>query len=265
MASIRCPNCNFLNFANESACKRCRQPIGNAVPETVSAGYAGSNYSPSPAPAVFQKSPPQRQPQPQPQAQQLPQQQVQLPATSYYEPPPPNFYRDLGAEHPRPFIRNAPPNAPVTNDLIPPVCARCGGGRDLAMKSFKKDYTPPIAYIGVFGGILPLLILVLVLRKRHKMNGLFCSECWNRFKLYPLFSALFAFLSLGVLIGGIIVGIAFSKPGVMFFAFVAAVGIAIYGSYFSKKISPKFVKMNRERIFINIPNYGEVDFTHTAA
>ena len=257
MASIRCPNCNFLNFANESACKRCRQPIGNAVPETVSAGYAGGNYSPNPAPAAFQNAPPQRQQQPQPQVQ----------ATSYYEPPPPNFYRDLGAEHPRPFIRNAPPprpNAPVTNDLIPPVCARCGGSRDLEMKSFKKDYTPPIAYIGVLGGVLPLLILVLVLRKRHKMNGLFCPQCWNTFKLYPLFSALFAFLSLGVLIGGIILAIAFAKPGVIFFAFVAAVGFAIYGSYFSKKISPKFVKMNRERIFINIPNYGEVDFTHTA-
>jgi hypothetical protein len=245
MHSIRCANCNFLNFATEPACKRCRQPMGTAVPEAAASGYSTSNLQAvNTNPAAYQYS--------------QPPQQVQFP--SYYAPPPPNFYDEYGRVHPAP-----PAPAGYGANPVPPVCVKCGGSHDLSMQNFKKDYTPPIAYIGIFGGILPLLILVLVLRKRHKMNALFCTECWSRFKNHSVYSALLSFSCLGVLIGGIIAAIIAETAAVGLFAFLLAVGIAIFTKYFENKVSPKYVKMNRNRIFIKIPNYGEVDFTATTA
>jgi hypothetical protein len=249
MASIRCPNCNFLNFATEQSCKKCRQPIGAFVPEAAPAGYGTSNFQPAHTnPSAFQYSqPPQQAPQP---------------ATSYYTPPPPNFYDELRSGHPAPPVRNDYVRTFTVS--IPPVCVKCGGASDLSMQNFKKDYTPPIAYIGIFGGILPLLVLVLVLRKQHKLNGLFCPECWDKFKHYSLFSNLFGLSVLGLLFGGLIFAIAANNPYIGLFGFIAAVMIGIFGNYYSRKISPKFVKMNRKQIYIKIPNYGEIDFTHSA-
>ncbi len=247
MHSIRCANCNFLNFATEAACKRCRQPMGNAVAETVTNGYGTSNLQAvNTSPAAFQYS--QQQPQ-----------QVQFP--TYYEPPPPNFYDEHGQVHPGHPVRNGRGFSQA--EPVPPVCVKCGGSHDLSMQNFKKDYTPPIAYLGIFGGILPLLILVLVLRKRHKMNALFCPGCWDKFKHHAVYSGLLSFACLAVLLGGLITAVAAERPMLGLFAFLAAVGIAIYTKYLENKISPKYVKMNRKQVFIKIPNYGEIDFTQT--
>lgn len=259
MHSIRCANCNFLNFATEQACKRCRQPMGNFAPEPAVSGYGTGNMqaaNTSPAAHQYSQLPQQYSQPPQRYSQS---QQVQFP--TYHEPPPPNFYDEHGQVRQAAFRGGyASPANPV-----PPVCVKCGGGHDLAMQNFKKDYTPPIAYIGIFGGILPLLILVLVLRKRHKMNGLFCPECWGKFKHHSVYSALLSFACLGVLIGGILLAIIAERPMVGLFAFFLAVGIAIFTKIFEHKVSPKYVKTNRNQIYINIPNYGEIDFTHSAA
>jgi len=248
MASIRCPNCNFLNFATDPACKKCRQPIGNFAVETAAASAYGNGnlQTVNTGPAAFQYS--------------QPPQQVQFP--TYYAPPPPNFYDELGQVHAPPARNGAGFSANGT--MIPPVCVKCGGDkRDLSMRNFKKDYTPPIAYIGVFGGILPLLILILVLRKRHKVNALFCPECWDKFKHYSLYSNLFGFVCLGALIGGLVMAVIVQRPALGLFAFFVSIGVGIFGKYYENKISPKYVKTNRSQIYIKIPNYGEVDFTHT--
>lgn len=242
MASIRCPNCNLLNFDTAPECKRCKQPL--AAHEPAFAGYGTASAQTTGSVPQYSK-PPVR------------------PATTYFEPPPPNFFNELSQGQP------APAPAAYTHTItvsIPPVCVKCGGTHDLAMQKFKKDYTPPLAYFGfLLGGILPLLIVILVCRKIHKMNGLFCSECWNRYRPQSAVSTLTALGALAMMFAALIIGFASESAALGMFVFLAALGVAIWGNYYAKKVSPKYVKTNRKQIFINIPNYGEIDFTHSGA
>lgn len=247
MASTRCPNCNFLNFASEPACKKCRQPLGNNASEPAFAGYetAGVQMAGSAVTATqFSQQPPVRQS-----------------GSSYYNPPPPNFYDDLRSDHPAPTRNDYSRTVTIS---IPPVCVKCGSHDQLAMQKFKKDYTPPAAYLGFLAGPIPFLIILLIARKRHNLNGLFCGECWTGFRTFMPASTISALLVLGFLFGGIIMSFVLNTAFVGFLGVIAALGTGIYGSYYTKKISPKFVKTNRKQVYIDIPRYGEVDFTHSA-
>jgi hypothetical protein len=243
MASIRCPNCNLLNFDTAPECKKCRQPLGNsAAPEAAYAGFGtdGRYQTISSAPAV--SSAPS--------------------ASSYYEPPPPNYYNDLRGGHDAPVVNHGYTRTITIS--IPPVCVKCGDPNNVSMRKFKKDYTPPAAYLGILVGPIPLLIILLIARKRHKLNGLFCTECWSKFKNYGTISAFSALGVLGLIFGGIFFTFAFNKPLVSLFGVVTAIGLGIYSSYYLKKISPKFVNTNRQQVNISIPGYGECEFTNSA-
>jgi hypothetical protein len=259
MPSIRCANCNFLNFDTAASCKKCKEPLGIAAVSGVSTAanapnvYSGGNM------ASFQPQP--RQPQQQQLRATPPRRQ---PASSYHNPPPPNFYDDLRGEHPAASVKHDYSRTFTVS--IPPVCVKCGNDDGLTMKKFKNDYTPPLAYLGfLLGGVLPLLIVILICRKRHKMNGLFCAGCWNWFKVSGAISTLTALAALGVMFVAMVAGVITNSALTGIIIFLTALGIGIWGSYFAKKISPKYVKTNRKQIYIDIPNYGEVDFTASGA
>ncbi len=255
MASLRCPKCNLLNFDTAPECKRCRQPLGSglpgaapgiapeAAPEAAYAGFGTDGRYQTVGTAVQAPQPPAR------------------PASSYFEPPPPNFYNDLRGEHAAPVVNHGYTRTITIS--IPPVCVKCGDSNDLSMRKFKKDYTPPAAYLGILVGPIPLLIILLIARKRHKLNGLFCTECWSKFKHYGTISAFSALGVLGLIFGSIFFTFAFNKPAISFFGIIGALALGIYSSYYQKKISPKFVNTNRQQVNISIPGYGECDFTNS--
>src|ERR1044072_8438214 len=141
MASTRCPNCNFLNFDTAPQCKRCRGAL-NASPEAAYADISAGGRQPSARPVT----------------------PFARPKHTFNEPPPPNFYRELGADHPRPFITTARPvtadQAAAPADEIPFACVKCGGEQDLELQDFKKDYIPPAAYVAfMFNPIILLLVI----------------------------------------------------------------------------------------------------------
>jgi hypothetical protein len=242
MASIRCPNCNLLNFDTAPECKKCREPLGTSAPEAAYAGF-GANGAYHGAPQM---------------------EQAQQASSSYFEPPPPNYYNDLRGEHPTAKVGHGTGYHRTLTISIPPACVKCGSGHGVAMYDFKKDYTPPAAYFGFLLGPIPFLIILLIARKKHKMKGLFCGECWSAFRMYGTVSTLSALAGIAFLIGGLIVALSFSRPLVGLAGFILCVGIAIWGNVYGKKISPKFVKTSRQQIYIDIPGYGDTEFTHSA-
>jgi len=105
MASTRCPNCNFLNFDTAAECKKCKQPFGAIVPEAAYAGFGANGVYQTAGTIAPVTVPPSR------------------PATSFLEPPPPNFYDDLRSGHPAANVDN---NFSATVS-VPPACAKRSG------------------------------------------------------------------------------------------------------------------------------------------
>lgn len=58
---------------------------------------------------------------------------------------------------------------------LPHVCMRCGSPTDDWVKKDLSWY-PKWAWLGVLGGLLPLLILILVFTKRARLNAPLCSK-----------------------------------------------------------------------------------------
>ncbi|HEV7646500.1 MAG TPA: hypothetical protein VGO50_21375 [Pyrinomonadaceae bacterium] len=246
MASTRCPNCNFLNFDTAPQCKRCRGVL-NASPETAYAGIATSGVERS-ARAATSSAPSAR------------------PQHTFNEPPPPNFYRELGAAHPRPFITDAPPaaadrEAPVNE--IPFACVKCGIGQDLELQDFKKDYIPPAAYITVMFNPIILLIVILVTRKQHKVSALFCPKCWGKFKDYKTICFVTGGVAFAGLIGAIVAVANIENMILMISAWAIPIIIAIGGTAYAQRIAPVYGKITRHEVFIKVPDHGEVDFSNS--
>ncbi len=251
MASTRCPDCNFLNFDTAPQCKRCHGAL-NASPEAAYAGIkasgGGQQFARTAAPTG--PSAPSARPQ-----------------HTFNEPPPPNFYRELGAEHPRPFIKKAPletADQAAPADEIPFACVKCGISHDLELQDFKKDYVPPAAYIAVMFNPIILLIVILVTRKQHKISALFCPKCWDKFKDYRTIIIVASVTAFLAFIGAIAVAANVENMILMISAWAIPVIIAIGGVAYAQHIAPVYGKITRHKVFIKIPDHGEVDFSENS-
>ena len=159
-------------------------------------------------------------------------------------PPPPIFHESQTRSLPRQGLH----------------CVTCGGRQNISFQNFKKDYVPPIAYLGFFAGLLPLVILILVLRTRHKINVPFCAECWKNYRTAKILET---FSSLGFLIGliiSIIAGVAAESLVVFFLFFGVTIALYIWGAIYTKKVSPKIKQIDRRQIVIDAPIVGELCF-----
>lgn len=61
------------------------------------------------------------------------------------------------------------------NAVLPAACVCCGGTEGLVMKRKQLTWCPPVAYVGLLGGILPALILVAVLQKKVNITFGLCA------------------------------------------------------------------------------------------
>jgi hypothetical protein len=66
---------------------------------------------------------------------------------------------------------------------LPMVCPRCGSTNGKP-KLKKMTYVPPYAYVGLFAGVLPFVILALIVQKHGSYTYLQCSDgCTRRIGL----------------------------------------------------------------------------------
>jgi hypothetical protein len=170
----------------------------------------------------------------------------QIPA--YQKPPPPPVFDQNGnVSYPKEAVSNI-------------CCIKCGGREKIEAKSFKKDYTPPFCYLGLFIGVLPMAILVSIFRVRHKIEAPFCETCWKKFRMVSVYETL---STLGFFVGiviGIIAGFA-TGSGLAFFAvFLITIGVIVWGQIYKKQNSPKYNKIDRKHVIIGTPNMGEIIF-----
>jgi hypothetical protein len=139
-------------------------------------------------------------------------------------------------------------------------CIKCGGDEKVSVKGFKKDYTPPFCYLGLFIGLLPMAILVSIFRVRHKIEAPFCEICWKRFRMVAVYETL---STLGFFVGvvfGIVAGFATGSIWAFFVVFLATIGVIVWGQIYKKQNSPIYKTINRKQIIIGTPNMGEIIF-----
>jgi hypothetical protein len=173
-------------------------------------------------------------------------QQNQPRSYQYYQtPPPPTFDSDNQSE---------------TAQQPSLSCIKCGGKSDVYLQNFKKDYVPPVAYLGALGGILPAVILVLVLKVTHLLTAPFCGQCWTKFRKVSTIETLTNLGFFALFIGGMFAGFAFGSTFVFFVSFALSIGLVVWGQNFKKKNSPKYKKVNRKQVVIDDPTFGEVCF-----
>lgn len=72
---------------------------------------------------------------------------------------------------------------PVHGAVLPPICCKCGARHDLRGRTANLVWVNPLAYLGLLGGLFPMMILVLVLQKRATVTLPICAPCdqrWSR-------------------------------------------------------------------------------------
>lgn len=98
------------------------------------------------------------------------------------QPPWPSF----GYVHP-PRAEGAILDIPVNGAVLPPVCCKCGTQHGLRGRPTNLVWVNPLAYLGLLGGLFPMMILVVVLQKRAHVTLPICAACdlrWSRGVLY---------------------------------------------------------------------------------
>lgn len=195
MTSIRCKNCNLINFSTAMQCKKCKQPLNEY------SNFADENQYPT------------------------------------------DFEEDYQLPH----------SAQMS-------CIKCGSRNRVSLQNFKKDYIPPISYIGFFMGILPGLILVRLLKIKHYLSAPFCHGCWENFRKVSINEIMgFTGLFLGFF-AGIFALVVTESVLIMLLIFAAAFGLAVWSQLYKSKHSPNYKKVSRQEIIISDPRIGDISF-----
>ncbi|GEM_PF-3440497 len=221
MATVRCKNCNLVNFSTEPQCKRCKQPLieySNFVDQR--------QYQTS-----FEQSsnPPQYQNQP-------------SPFQPYQMPPPPNYYEDQ------------------SYGVMQMSCIKCGGRNRVTRQNFKKDYVPPYLYICFLIGFLPGAILIALLKIKHQLSAPFCGECWQNYSKISSKETMGVVGFLGCFFGGLFGLIAFESVFVMLVIFAVGIGLLVRGQMYKSKHSPKYKRITSREVIITDPVVGDISF-----
>lgn len=230
MPSIKCPQCGLVNFSTALQCKRC----GNQFSEL--------------SPIAEQR----------PYQTQMP--EVSVSPNQSFQPPQSQSFQSYQLPPPPPTFHNGQAEQSFNQPAMPLCCVKCAGRRGVEMQNFKKDYVPPVAYLGMLLGLLPTVILILILRVKHQLSAPFCGECWSKFRKVSIIenSTGIGFFVL-LIIGGILT-FSFNSGFPFFVCFAFSVGLLMWGQIYRKNHSPKFKKIDRKQVIIEDPTYGEVCF-----
>jgi len=119
--------------------------------------------------------------------------------------------------------------------ILPSRCIKCNGTDDVRMKRKQFTWSPPWVYLGLLGGILPLLILALVLQKKATVTYGMCATHRRKKLIVVLISlsglafSIMLFVAAAVLESGI--------PVV--FGILGLLGVLIYAAIAGPSLKPQ--------------------------
>lgn len=247
MSVKKCSACGLVNFAIMDNCQRCGCELNQLAPIAQERTYQQNTEIPAAKPV--QVPPPQSQVTgslPAQPAAQYSQPELTQQFQTYELPPPPPVFDGSQA----PDYRNANMAG----------CVKCGGRRNISIQQYKKDYVPPLVYLSILAGWLILIILILVLRKRHDISLPWCRTCWDKFKFAKAMETVTSLGCLILVFAGIGIGLAMGN--MMWFAVCLFVGLgaAIWGNVYHKQCAPKYKKIDRQQVIVAPFSGAEICF-----
>lgn len=280
MASLKCMNCGLVNFAGSVNCRRCETSLLNRVPPPgpplmnsapppqgfppqqgfanyppPPQGFAGYPPPPQPPQGGYMQYPPPPNyhampPQPPPQLT-APLYGAMPNAASYGAPPAPQAFVP---PPPMPFYGGPFVQAPgiwqdgavliTTRDrdvVLPDRCVKCNGPANGYRLRRKLSWHSPLLYLLIFAGWLVYVIVALVIRKTARVHVGLCEKHLTNRRI-ALYIAWFLFLA-GI--AAIVLAIANSSGGALFFGIMLLLAAAIYGNFaprviYASKIDDRF-------------------------
>lgn len=147
----------------------------------------------------------------------------------------------------------------MSQTVRPPYfCGKCGKSENLALSGQKFYYRTILGWIGLIFGLTYQFI--------WKVEMYFCADCRKALDRYALVSRWSIFLGLiGVLVFMYLAISSFPKfePALLFFGLsFVSIGLGFLGrAIFQNLGTPKVRKISRRILIVEIPSYGNYDFT----
>ncbi|MBX7169385.1 MAG: hypothetical protein K1X72_00420 [Pyrinomonadaceae bacterium] len=164
----------------------------------------------------------------------------------------------------------APPPPPIFDEqrkyqqFQPPKqrlhCIKCGRNQNVSFQTFTKKYVSPVATLGIFLGFLPFFLLRLLLTTKHEISTTFCELCWENFRNLESKTALIYFGGVMALIVSVTIAGIMNSFSPLIFGVIVFLPMMIWGFFYNRKYSPKFKKVNENRVTIVAPVGGEITF-----
>ena len=164
-------------------------------------------------------------------------------------PPPPVFHGD-------PTVREQ-----VSVPAQRPPCIKCGSRQNISVRNFVKFYNSPVAFLGIFLGLLPYILLKLLLRTKHDLTAPFCEPCWGKFRHLGTCNVLNTLLFFPLLIVGVVFAFAVDSEWVLLAAVLLPFLVLALGSFYLKTLEPKYKRVNSKEVVIDAPYVGEILYT----
>jgi hypothetical protein len=228
MPSIKCSQCNLVNYSTETHCKRCRNPLSDYAPFSEQRPYQ-TNFE-----QTYQTQPFQQQ--------QNAYQNQPAQYNNFQAPPSPAYYSNQ--YQPQQFMSSS--------------CIKCGERRNVSMHNFKKPYVPPLAYLALLIGLLPGMLIILLIKVRHQLQAPFCDGCWSKFNTVSMTETISALFFLFGVIAALFFGVGTESFVIFCVIFALACGVLILGNSYSRKHNLKYKKVNSRQVIVTDPLNGDV-------
>lgn len=143
-------------------------------------------------------------------------------------------------------------------------CVLCGSSEATARER-KFTYTPPWVYLGLLGGLLPLLILAVVGQKKARVWVPLCAGCLGRWRLGE--AGVYAFALLGFVLVPALFGFAtravVGKEDAMFVGVAVGLvawigGVVALKLYVSRRLQVRCTLVEEGEASLAFPDVGQV-------
>jgi hypothetical protein len=149
------------------------------------------------------------------------------------------------------------PKYDAQGNKFPDLCMCCGVNPSTHAKPKNFAYINPIAYIGIFCGLLPFLIIALIMQKKQMVNVHLCDDCEPGYKSLPQYGCLTGILFVCLLVVG--AGMAEPSGGgpgnfIILGAFLTPVLYLGYYAFTGRRYAITCANIDDQFVTLNLPN-----------
>jgi ribosomal protein L40E len=138
------------------------------------------------------------------------------------------------------------------------VCSICGTNNDVAIRVFKRTYTPNWVWLFLPIGILPAGIIGLAVQVKHTLSLPICSRCNQRRSLSGVVSWLSIIACIFLIFVTIGMGIAFKSWIVFLSGCGLTAAVAYLAGRYERSVNPRFTEFTKQRVEIDVPGQGRL-------